>query len=136
MFCRQQVAEFRPHVDEVKQAGLELAIIGSGAPNFARAFLEDLKVGDLPVYSDQELASFTAAGLHRSLGSILDPRALIKGFSAIKYKQKRTMGDATQQGGVLIVKPDGSIPYRYVSRFAGDHAKNEAILDAVRAAAA
>ncbi len=136
MFCRQQVAEFRPHVDEVKQAGLELAIIGSGTPHFAKAFLEDLKLGDLPVYCDQELKSFAAAELRRSWGTVLDPRALAKGLVAMKYKQKKTMGDATQQGGVLIVRPDGTIPYHFVSRFAGDHAKNATILAEVKKAAA
>src|SRR5690348_9374656 len=114
MFCRQQVAEFRPHVDEVKRLGLEVAVIGSGAPHFAKAFIEDLKLGDLPIYSDQSLATYAAAGLHRSFGSILHPMAVVKGLSAIRYKQKKQMGDATQQGGVLIVRPDGSIPYRYV----------------------
>ncbi len=124
------MAEFRPHVAGLKEAGIEVAVIGSGAPNFARGFQERMNVPELSIYSDEKLASYAAAGMERSWLSIVDPRAIWKGIGSLKrHPQKRVMGDASQQGGVVIVKPDGTIAWRQVSRYAGDHAPNEQIVD-------
>ena len=37
------------------------------------------------------------------------------------FTQPGVHGDAFQLGGVILRMPDGSIPYRYASTFAGDH---------------
>ena len=33
------------------------------------------------------------------------------------------MGDNTQQGGTIVVRPGGAMPYKFLSRYAGDHAR-------------
>jgi hypothetical protein len=120
MFCAQQAAELRPHLDEIRQAGLNIAMVGSGGPSFARGFRERMEL-DVPILSDEKLQAFTAAGLRRGAGTLLHPGVLARGATAIfKYRQRRTMGDVTQQGGVLLVKPDGMIAWAFRSRFAGD----------------
>ena len=52
------------------------------------------------------------------------------------YRQSSTKGSATQQGGVFIVLPDGSIPYRYRSRLSGDHPEPAAVVEALERALA
>ena len=49
--------------------------------------------------------------------------------------QGRIVGHAAQLGGVLIVKPDGSIPYAHLSEDASDNPPNDEVLAAARAAA-
>jgi hypothetical protein len=44
------------------------------------------------------------------------------------------MGDALQQGGLLVVKRDGTVALKYASRYAGDHPAASLIVEAVRAA--
>src|SRR5215471_15899109 len=110
MFCQEMVAEFRPHVKELEAAGIDPVVIGSGAPHFARAFIEDQKP-EMPVYSDEARASFQAAGLKRSVGSLLSGRMILRGMKTMfKHRQKKTMGDSFQQGGILLVRPDGTVP--------------------------
>ena len=46
----------------------------------------------------------------------------------------KTDGDLGQLGGVLIVSPDGSIPYSYLSADASDVPSNAAVLRAARQA--
>ncbi|HZS35601.1 MAG TPA: AhpC/TSA family protein [Polyangia bacterium] len=137
MFCAQQVAEFRPHYSELRERGVNVAVIGSGSPHFARAFVEDRDI-EMPVYSDEKRASFEAAGLKRGFCRVIDPRVMLKGARAIfKYRQRKTMGDAFQQGGVLIVRRDGTVPYHYVSEYAGDHPPTaDVVAEVFRAAAA
>jgi peroxiredoxin len=129
MFCQQQVAEFRPHVEGLRKAGIEVVVIGSGSPFFAKGFQERMDVPELTIYCDEKLVSYEEAGMERSLKSMLNPMMLVKGAKAgRKYPQKKVMGDAKQQGGAVIIKPDGTIAWRHANRYPGDHAPNETIV--------
>jgi hypothetical protein len=128
------VAEFRPRIDELRKAGVDVAVIGSGAPNFARGFKEQIGL-DAPIFSDQKLAAYQAASMHRGILSVLNPAILLKIKAVLKYRQRKIMGDATQQGGVLVVRPDGTMPYSYLSRYPGDHAPPDQVVAAALAAA-
>src|SRR6266850_7150016 len=121
MFCAQQVAEFRPHLTTLRDAGVQLAVIGSGAPHFARGFKEQMQI-DVPIYSDQTLAAYQATSMRRGLRYLFHPGQLSKWMKSWRYFRLQLKGDATQQGGVVIVLPDGSVPYRFHNRFPGDHA--------------
>ncbi len=44
------------------------------------------------------------------------------------------MGSSLQQGGLALVKPDGSVPYLYRSREAGDHPTSAEVLASVKKA--
>jgi peroxiredoxin len=132
MFCAQQVAEFRPHVEALRQKGVGVFIVGSGAPNFARGFKENMGV-DFPIFSDEKRASYQALEMHRGWHTFLNPGMILKAGAVFKYRQRRTMGDNTQQGGVIVVMPDGTMPFKFLSRFPGDHARPEEVVQAALA---
>jgi len=132
MFCAQQVAEFRPHARKLREQGINTYVVGSGAPNFAAGFAKRMG-GDIPIYSDQNRVTYQALEMHRGACTLLDPRVLLTGATAIfKYRQRRTMGDNTQQGGTIVVRPDGSMPFKFLSRYAGEHARHKDILAALQ----
>lgn len=137
MFCAQQVAEFRPHYDELKARGVDVVVIGSGEPRYARYFVENEKL-EMPVYSDAERVTFRAAGLKRGFFRMFNPGVIAKAVKTIgKHRQRKTMGDAMQQGGILVVRPDGTVPYSYVSKYPGDHpATAQVVAEVFRAAVA
>jgi peroxiredoxin len=138
MFCRQQVAEFRPHVEELRQLGVSAYVIGSGTPDQAHQFAELLQTGDLPILSDQRRVTYRAMQFRRSVtATMLHPSTWLRGLKiAFKYRQGRTMGDPWQLGGAAVIRRDGSEAWRYVSEAGGDHPTIAALLDAARAAAA
>lgn len=108
---------------EIRERGGELAIVGNGAPAFARAFREDLGL-DVPLYTDPSLATYRALAFRRGLvRTVLSPRVWIHAARALAggFLQGRTRGDALQLGGVVVVRPDGTVAYRYASAEAGDH---------------
>jgi len=43
------------------------------------------------------------------------------------FRQKGVQGDATQQGGVLVVEPGGRIVYHHISEYPGDNASPDEI---------
>jgi hypothetical protein len=53
-----------------------------------------------------------------------------------KTVQTRTIGDANQLGGALVIAPGGQVVWSHMSKDAGDNAPPEDILAAVRTAVA
>jgi hypothetical protein len=138
MFCQQQVAELRPHVEELRHIGVEPYVVGSGSPQQAQQFAEHMNAGDLPIFSDKSLASYRAAGFKRSaVATILHPASWLRGARvAWKYRQGRTMGDPWQLGGALLVRTDGSVNWRFRSESSGEHPTIPQLLDEARRAVA
>jgi hypothetical protein len=130
------VAELRPHVDDLRKAGVEPYVIGSGTPAQARDFAELVDVaGIVPILCDEKLASYRAMGMKRSLLATLSLRAVgnyVRSFK--KFKQGKTMGDPWQLGGAAIIKPPGDITYKYISQFGGDHPDPALLVDEARKA--
>lgn len=124
--CAAQVEEFKPEIPGLLEKGIAVSIIGSGAYHYVEGFKERLAL-DVPVYSDEKLASYRALQMRRGLRTMLDPRMLKNILWPFKYKQGKIMGDPLQQGGVLVVRPDGRITYKYISQYNGDHPSPQAI---------
>jgi hypothetical protein len=121
-----------------EEVGVRLAVIGQGRPDQARHFQETLDV-DLPMYVSGDRAAYRAAGTKvGTLGELLGPKSVMKGIrrsASDRVVQGRIVGHAAQLGGVLIVKPDGSIPYAHLANDASDNPPNDEVLAAARAAA-
>jgi hypothetical protein len=119
----------------VNDAGAEIVIVGSGSPAQAGRFIEDYDV-PMPVFADPSLSVYKAVGAKRGWWSTLNPRVLLNGARAVRagFRQTRYAGVADQQGGVLVIRPDGSVPYAYLSNEAGDHPAPADVAAAVEAA--
>lgn len=144
LFCREQVNELKPHFAALKQAGLDVVIIGSGSPHFARAFVADLGLGEpsaggVPVYCDEKRSAYAAASLVRSFGSMIHPGAglaLVRALFACSKPSLAVQGDAQQQGGTFVIRPGGDVLFEYRSRYSGDHPRARELVKQALAAAA
>ena len=108
---------------EIQERGANLAIVGNGAPPFARAFRESLGL-EVPLYTDPSLETYRALALHRGLArTLLNARTWSHAVRALAggFFQGRTRGDLLQLGGVVVLHPNGTVAYRYASAEAGDH---------------
>jgi hypothetical protein len=132
MFCKQQVAQLRGVLDDIRARGAELIVIGNGPVHFANAFKSELAF-DGPLYTDPSLATYQAAELHRGLLATLSVRSVPKAIGALfgGHLQTRTRGDAFQLGGVVVISKEGELLYRQASEYAGDHPPVEELLRAV-----
>ena len=118
--------------ERIARAGAALHVIGNGPPMFMAGFRETTGY-DGPLYTDPSLAVYRALELRRGALTILSARAAVNAVRALRggFRQGRTQGDATQQGGVLVVAKGGTIRYRHADRVAGDHAPLSAVLAAL-----
>jgi hypothetical protein len=120
-------------IGQIHGKGAELFVIGNGAPNFIEGFRDHTKY-DGPLYTDPSLAAYEAAQLKRGVGTVLSARAAgatIKRFLG-GGKQGSVQGDAWQQGGVLVVTPDGTVQWQHTSDYPGDNAPIDDIVAALR----
>lgn len=132
MFCREQVAQLRDVKAQIEAAGAGLAVVGNGTPFHAVGFRDDQGI-DFPLYVDPDLMAYRAAGLKRGARRTFNRRSVAKARATLKdgFRQGRTQGDPWQQGGVFVIRPDGSVPFGYVSEFAGDHPEVSEVLAAL-----
>lgn len=122
-------------MQEIRSAGGEVALIGNGTPSMAKGFSQLVGLGsELPVLTDSSGKAHRLAGMRRSILLTLGPlawlnfaRTLLRGF-----RQGGIQGDPYQQGGALVVRPDGSVAYRFRSLAPGNHAPVSEILRALK----
>lgn len=127
IFCKEQVAGYLPFVPRIHAAGAEMVIVGNGQPEHAAWFIEDYNV-ETPLFTDPTLRSHEIVGARSP--KMFNPMVAVRGVKAMTkgFRQSKTMGPAAQLGGVFIITPAGSMPYKYVSKFAGDHPDPERVV--------
>ncbi len=78
-----------------------------------------------PVYTDPSRQTYAALGAKRGLAAMFHPLAALAGLRSLAsgHKQTGTAGDPLQQGGELVVQPDGRVLFLHLAGFAGDHAQ-------------
>jgi hypothetical protein len=124
---------------EFDRAGGRLVLIGQASPRQAAHFRRRQGI-QLPVLADHDRVSYRAAGA--KVGGTFDlwhPKVVAKGaLTGVRERtvQGRTIGDANQLGGALVVAPDGRVTWSHMASDAGDNASAEDILAALRKAVA
>lgn len=125
----------RAFVPRLHAAGAELIVLGNGSPEQARWFIEDFDI-ETPVFTDPALASHKIVGAGKL--SFFDPKMYLAGARATfkGFRQSKTKGSSLQLGGVFVITADSEMPYKYLSRFAGDHPDPELAMAVIEKAAA
>ncbi len=122
---------------EITALGARLVFVGNGTPEHARHFRTTQGI-TAPVYVSPDLSAYRAFGFKSGLASTLGPAAVVHGVRALLggHRQGAITGAPMQQGGVVLMMPDGNTPYVYRSAEAGDHPAPADLLAAIRAATA
>jgi peroxiredoxin len=143
VFCRQLAVDLHSHRRQFDEADVELAMIGFGTLEEAREFLARQNV-DLRLLVDPNRKVYELAGAKvATLNEVIGPRQIWRGFVAtimsrlrqgsIVVHQGKILGHAAQLGGVLVIAPDGSVRYAYLSEESGDNPPAREVLAAARA---
>jgi peroxiredoxin len=143
VFCRQMAVDIHSHRHQFEEADVELAAIGFGTQEEAREFLSRQNV-DLRLLVDPDRKVYELAGAKvATLNEVIGPRQIWRGLVAtvmsrlkqgsIVVHQGRILGHAAQLGGVLVIAPDGSVRYAYLSEESGDNPTAREVLAAARA---
>ena len=118
---------------EFKAAGVGLVLIGQATPRHAAQFRRRQGI-QLPVLADEKRVSYRAAGAKMAnVSELFGPRSVSQGIIAGARSRKiqtRTVGNAAQLGGSLVIQPDGHVAWSHMSDNAGDNAAPEEILEA------
>ncbi|HEX6460263.1 MAG TPA: peroxiredoxin-like family protein [Thermoleophilaceae bacterium] len=143
VFCRQLAVDIHNHRHDFEEADVELAVIGFGTPEMAREFLHKQNV-DLRLLLDPDRKVYELAGAKvATLSEVIGPLQIWRGLVAtigsrirqgsIAVNQGRIRTHAAQLGGALVIAPDGSVRYAYLSEGSGDNPSAREVLAAARA---
>ena len=119
IFCRERLADLAEALPLLEAHGMGAVAIGNGTPLMAEAFSETLKV-DIPIYTDPSRDIFKKAEMKRNFG--LGFATIKQGLRSWKagHRQGAVAGDPWQQGGCLLIRPDGLILAAERDHRAGD----------------
>jgi hypothetical protein len=112
--------------------GGELHVIGHGTLEETRAF-RDEQPAPFPLFTDPLRESYRTMGMREGALSVLTPGVLVRAVRAWRsgFRQTRVAGRPLQQGGVIVVAPDGTEHLRFVSAEAGQRPPDGEVLAAV-----
>jgi hypothetical protein len=132
--CRDHAVQLHRDAARFEAAGARLVMIGMGTPAQAEDFRSSYEL-DLPLLVDPDRRAYAAAGTKvATVGELLGPKVVARGIShglRSRVIQGKIKQNPAQLGGVLIVEPDGSIPYAHLAEDASDHPPNDEVLAAL-----
>ena len=119
IFCRERLAELAACLPRLEAEGMRAVVIGNGTPLMAQAFSETLNV-QLALYTDPSRTVFKLAQMKRNFG--LGFSTISRGIRSWKagHRQGAVAGDPWQQGGCLVIDPDGRVLAAERDRDAGN----------------
>lgn len=123
----------RAHEQEFRSKGANLAAIGLGDVNYAKAFREETGI-TFPLLIDAEKKAYRAAELKKAnLLHLLrgDNAAARKRAKAGGFQQKKLGENPFQLGGSFVFVPGDLDKYIHVSQTFGDNAAIEDLLKAL-----
>lgn len=122
--CSSHIDQIWSMREQLEKNGTRIFFIGSGSPYLISEFKKEHKLANTQVFTDPGLESFKAAGLLQINFDKLDEQSLEKiaelekkGYTNRIYEGS---GSITQLGGVVAIKPSGTVTYHFVSEFIGD----------------
>jgi len=123
----------RAHEQEFRSKGANLAAIGLGDVNYAKAFREETGI-TFPLLIDAEKKAYRAAELKKAnLLHLLrrDNAAARKRAKAGGFQQKKLGENPFQLGGSFVFAPGNLDKYIHVSQTFGDNAAVQDLLKAL-----
>jgi hypothetical protein len=129
VFCKEEAAQLRRDLEEVRGLGANLVIIGCGTPEMAADFAARHS-GGIPIFTDPERKAYEALGFIRTVMGSIGPRVALPGLKAMLrgFAPGSPKGDALQQGGVAVISPSGKLLYRHAARHSADRAPLKEIM--------
>lgn len=120
--------------ERFREAGVDLVLIGQASPRQATAFRRKVGIDTLPVLADDDRQTYRIAGWRKAgLGQLLGPRSVVSGLKHSRRSgvvQGRIVGDASQLGGAMIIRPGGDVVLHRASENAGDTIEPDELLAA------
>lgn len=134
--CKEMLEELVSGRDQIRQAGLNIAVVNQGTPEATRVFAEQYAPG-LLMLCDPERKAYTAYGLEK--GTLFQTFLNLKVLSAVSRSRKKGYRvetpppgqDAMQMSGTFIISREGRIELPYYYDHIADHPPLDLLLKGV-----
>lgn len=133
--CSEQVAILTPFLPELRREHTRVVLVATSAPNRIPTFAKrmHLESGLVEVVTDPTLATHKAAGLVRSVSSMMNFTTVAEAVRLYAQghfgERDPDDGDVFQQGGAMLVDREGAVLFRHTNRHMTDHFSMEQVCD-------
>ncbi len=133
LLCFEQVSDMLTLGPDIEAAGARLCVLGNGNPLHASVFMDEAGLSS-HVYTDPARIIYKRLAMRHGVFSTVNPTSTRHARRAYRrgFRQVGTRGDPWQQGGALVVCPDGTVSFVQRFNVAGDQADLAEIRHAVR----
>ncbi|MCG8619382.1 MAG: AhpC/TSA family protein [Desulfobacterales bacterium] len=116
------MADLAENQNAFETRGLNLAVIGTGAPKHFNAFRAATGYKGL-LFADPGRDAYGLLGFSNSISGLIGPSVLFRGLSALKsgHRQGGIQGNTLQLGGAAVISPEDELLYYFAERSAGEH---------------
>ena len=136
--CKEMLEELVNGRQQIRKAGLDIAVITQGVPEEAALFAKKYAPG-LKMLCDPERAVYRAYGLER--GSIFQTFLNLKVWRAVSNSRRKGYAveqppegqDAMQMSGTFIISPQGRVLLPFYYDHIADHPSLDLLLEGVLA---
>jgi peroxiredoxin len=106
VYCREALADISQRRDELRAAGVELAIVHMSAPMDATRLLDRYSLADVHHFSDPQGKLYESFGLERAkLRELFAVRGWRRGFAALlRHGFGRIQGDVYRMPGAFLLE--------------------------------
>ena len=123
----------RGHEPEIEARGARLIAVGTGDERYARAFIDDEKIGYLVLLDGDGDAAEIAALKRGSALQLAGPRTAgaVLRATAAGHRQHKTGKRPRQLGATFVIGLGDVVAYEHLDRDVADHAPIEDVLAAL-----
>jgi peroxiredoxin len=137
VFCQHHAVQLDGAREQIEADGAKLVFIGQATPRQAAHFRRRRNIV-APVLADETRATYKLVGAKKgSTGQLIGPKVVAKGAvitARTGILQTKTIGNAAQLGGAMVIAPDGSVVWSQMAKDASDNASAQDIISAVQSA--
>lgn len=128
-FCLTETRTLMDRLEELREAGAELALVGNGSPQQAARF-QQMHARDALVLTDPARLTYGILGARRSPLALLGPRDLRtwRRGRRLGVRSEDLQGDPMQLGAALLVAPGDHVLYAHLERSPGDQLDIDLVL--------
>lgn len=125
--CSENVSDLAPRLPDLRELGVQVVLVGNGAPMFIEGFKERfaLNHSNVTVVTDPSLQVHQHALLRNSFWGVMGfagIRDMLRAFTKGHF-QKSVQGNNHQQGGSLFLDETGVVKFYHRNYSLGGHAR-------------
>jgi peroxiredoxin len=123
--CRAHAKQIWEKREAYEKSNTRVVFVGNGLPIYAAEFRKDMELEGIALYTDPTLESFRHCGFKRGFLNLVSAKSVMNAGKLFLQGHRQSSldtkgGDHWQLGGVVVINPDNTVGFHFISEALGD----------------